>query len=127
MSQHVIDLTLSSDDEAPPAPPMPKRARTAPAGGDSDSEVVIVEPAAAAAQGPMDFGGGAGGGDGDADVVVTAMTGVVRAPGRGWRQGACRALGRAFVPWGPLGQAPTLPIRALAVLSRLAGAALARC
>ena len=76
---HVIDLTLSSDDEAAPAPPAPKRARTAAAGGDSDVE--IVEPCAD--DGPLaPRSDAAAAADADADVVVTGVSGVVRTAAR---------------------------------------------
>lgn len=86
MGDAVIDLTLSSDDEAAPPAPASKRARTSAAfEGDSDVEIVELPERSAAAASCAAFGalapsGAAGGaaGDADADVMVTGVSGVVR-------------------------------------------------
>lgn len=83
----VIDLTLSSDEEAERPPPRKRARRQRPFGGDSDCEIVECAP-----EGPiMAAGAGAACGDADADdVQLTGVTGVVR---------ACSSAGAARGAW----------------------------
>ena len=88
----VIDLTLSSDEEAEAERPPRKRARRVPFGGDSDCEIVECVP-----EGPiMAAGAGAACGDADADdVQLTGVTGVLR---------ACSSAGAARGAWAWVGE-----------------------